>query len=434
MDARSTDAPTTPGRTRGPRIPDLLRQPGFRRYWTGQTVSGLGDQISALAIPLIGVTVLHADAAAMGFLGAAAWLPTLLLGLPAGQWADRRRRRRHVMLAADLARAAVLVTVPVAAALGLLTLWHLYAVSFTVGTLSVFFEVSNPHVFKALVPADRYVAGNALASGGRAMAKVVGPSVGGLLVQWLSAPLSLLADAATFLASAFSLARVAPVEPPPAPRTGRPFAAAGGFILRSAVIRPALAATATVNFFTFIGSTLFVLYATKALHLDPGLIGAVLGAGALGALLGATCATRLLARIGVGRGFALGCVVFAAPMLLVPAAGGPQRLVLGLLVCAQFTSGLGVIWIDISLATIFAVHVPDDLRSGVFGAYQAVNLGTRPLASLLGGTLATVAGLRPTLWVAAAGALTAWVWLLPSPLLRRHGLPEQAGAPARTKV
>ncbi|WP_369226561.1 MFS transporter [Streptomyces sp. R39] len=398
-------------------IPGLLYDTAFRRYWTAQTVSYLGDQVSALAIPLIAVTVVHAGAAQMGYLAAAVWLPHLLFGPYAGLWADRRRHRRRVMIAADLGRFALLVSLPVVHALSTLTFTSLFTVAFGVGLLSVLFEVCNPPLFKALVPPGGYVAGNALGSGSRAMAKVVGPSAGGFLVQLFSAPFALLVDALSYLVSAVLLARIAPEEAPPSEDRVR-LRAAGRFILRSRAIRAALAATATVNFFCFVTTTLFVLYATTTLGLGAGLLGTVLGAGAVGAVVGAMCATPLTRRLGVGRTFLLGCLTTPAPLLLIPAAHGSGPAVLVMLVGAQFGSALGVIWIDITAATLLTSLVPDAMRSSVFGAYQGVNLGMRPLAALIAGAVAGPLGLRTTLWIAAAGALTAFLWILPSPLSR----------------
>lgn len=412
-----------PGPRRPRWLPALLRDVAFRRYWTGQTVSSLGDQVSALAIPLIAVTVVHADAAQMGYLAAATWLPNLLFALHAGAWADRRSRRRRVMIAADLGRAALIATVPLAYALDVLSLAQLYVVAFAAGTLAVLFDVCNAPLFVAMVPTDRYVEGNSLVSGSRAMAQVAGPGIGGVLVQLLTAPLALLADALSFLGSALFLSRIAPVEPPAAAKGDGHLAAGRRFITGSAIMRAALAATATVNLFTFMISALFVLYATVTLHLGPGLLGGVLGAGAVGGLLGAVLAGPLARRVGVGRTFLLGCIVFPAPMLLIPAAHGPTPVVLGMLVAAEFLSGVGVMWLDVAAGSIFAAVVPDALRSRVSGAYRTVNFGMRPLGALAGGFLAGVIGIRPTLWVAVIGAVASFLWLLPSPIPALRELP-----------
>jgi MFS family permease len=170
------------------RVPELLRDRPFRHYWTGQSISLFGDRISEIAIPLLAVLTLHADALQMGWLTAVGLLPSLLFSLHAGVWADRRGHRRRMMIAADLGRAALLATLPVGYALDLLALPQLYAVAFAVGALSVLFEVCNAALFVSLVPTRHYVQGNSLVNGSRAMSFVSGTSVGGVLVQILTAP------------------------------------------------------------------------------------------------------------------------------------------------------------------------------------------------------------------------------------------------------
>jgi MFS family permease len=194
-----------------------------------------------------------------------------------------------------------------------------------------------------------------------------------------------------------------------------------------------LCAAATVNFFTFAVFALFVLYAVRKLHIHPGVLGIVLGGGAIGGLLGAAAAKRVSDTIGVGRTCVLSCVTFTAPLLLVPLAGGPKPLILAMLFLAEFVSGLGVVILDISIGSIFAAVIPDALRGRVTGAFQAINYGTRPLGALAAGGLATLVGLRITLWIACLGATLGFLWLLPSPLPRfRMGEePNQAvGSPA----
>ncbi len=147
------------------RVPELLRQPEFRRYWSAQTISMFGDQVSSVAIPYTGILALHADAAEMGFLTAAIWLPSLIFALHAGAWADRFGHRRILMITADLGRAGLLALIPAAALLHALALWQLYAVALAVGTLSVLFAVCDPALFVVLVPSQRYVAGQSLVYG-----------------------------------------------------------------------------------------------------------------------------------------------------------------------------------------------------------------------------------------------------------------------------
>jgi MFS family permease len=414
-----------PGRRSRRGLPDLLRNGPFRSYWGAQTISMFGDQISSIALPLTGVLVLKAGAVQMGYLTALVWLPSLLFGAHAGAWIDRRGRRRATMIAADLGRCALLATVPAAYALGILSLAQLFAVAFAAGTLGVLFNVCDSTLFVSLVPADRYVEGNSLIYASRALSFVGGPSLGGLLVQVLTAPFALAADAVSFLGSARLLDRVRAVEPPPAPREQATLTAGARFIARSPIVRAALAAFATINFFTFAFLALYVLYAVRQLHVGPGLLGVVLGAGAVGGVVGAA-ATRAVSRaIGLGRSCVVGCLLFTAPLLLVPLAGGPKPLVLVLLFAAEFASGFGVMMLDITSGSIFAAVIPDVLRARVTGAFQTVNFGTRPIGALAAGGLATLIGVRPTLWVAAAGATLGFLWLLPSPLPRLSSTREE---------
>ena len=160
--------------------------------------------------------------------------------------------------------------------------------------------------------------------------------------------------------------------------------------------------------------------------MTPATLGLVLGAGAAGGLIGAAAAGRVSRRIGVGPAFVLGCVLFPAPLVLVPLAGGPQWLVLACLFLAEFGSGAGVVILDIEAGSIFQALVPDRLRSRFQGAYTAVNYGVRPLGSLLGGVLGAAVGLRPTLWIATVGALAGVLFLLPSPIARMRSLPAPA--------
>ncbi len=335
------------------RVPDLLADRSFRRYWSGQTISMFGDQISSIALPLVGVLGLHASPAQMGFLVALEWVPSLLFGLHAGAWVDRRGHRRATMIGTDLGRFALLASIPVGYAFGVLTLWQLYGVAFGVGVLSVLFTVSDPTLFVSLVPEDRYVEGNSLIYGSRALSFVGGPSVGGALVQFLTAPLAVLADAVSFLGSAFFLTRIRPVEPPAA---------------------------------------------------EPG------------KGLGAMLTKRLAAWLGVGRVYTISCLVFTAPLALVPLAAGPRPVILAMLMTAEFIAGFGVMTLDISIGSIFSAVIPNDLRSRVSGAFQAVNYGTRPLGALTGGLLGTLIGPRATLWVAAAGGTLGFLLLLPTSL------------------
>lgn len=410
-------------RVLGARVPPLLKETQFRRYWTGQGVSLLGDQVTFLALPLAAVLVLHAGPAQMGWLSTAGLLPALLFSLPAGAWADRRGRRRHIMIAADLGRAVLMASVPIAYGLGHLTLAQMYVVAFAVGMLAVAFDVCDATLFVSLVRPESYVAGNALTNGNRAFSFVAGPSVGGLLVQVLAAPVALAVDAASYLVSAGQLTRIAPVEPQAAAPSKGHFTAGLRFIGRSPVLRALVASAATVNFFNFVFHTLVVLYAVRELGLSAGTLGVVVGAGAVGGVLGALVSGRVVRRIGIGPTIVLGFVGFPAPLVLVPLAGGPEPLIRAAFFGAEFLSGLGVMFLDIASGSLQAAVVPGRLRSRVSGAFRTVNYGMRPLGAAVGGLLGSSLGLRPTLWIATIGGVLGVLWLLPSPIPHIRELP-----------
>ena len=413
-------------RLRARLVPPLLGDLPFRRFWAAQTISFFGDQVNWIALPLVAVLALDAGPGQMGLLAAVGTLPNLLFSLHAGALVDRRGRRRETMIWADWGRAALLATVPVAYWLGVLTMAQLYVVAFLTGALTVAFFVCINALFTMLVPREQYVAGNSLVNGSRAFSFVAGPSVGGILVQVLSAPAALLADAVSFVGSALLLGSIAPEEPP-VEQAERGHVREGlRFVFRTPILRAKLAATAVINFFNFVFLALFILYATSELGVSPGTLGIVLGAGAIGGVIGSILTGRIARRLGVGPACVLGCMLFPASFLLVPLAEGPTWLVLALLLLFEFGAGVGVMVLDIVGGAIQQALVPDRLRSRVSGAYMVVNFGVRPLGSLAGGALGAWVGLQPTLWLAATGGLLGFLFLLPSPIPRLRELPEEA--------
>jgi MFS family permease len=408
-------------------LPPLLRENvSFRRFFAGQSVSLVGDQITAIALPLTAVLALHAGAGQMGALTTAYLLTNLIFALHAGAWVDRRGGRRRVMLATDLGRAALLASLPVAYAFGHLTWAQLYAVAFSSGTLSVFFFVAYGAMIQMLVPREQYVAANSLVHGSRAFSFLAGSSLGGVLVQLLRGPYALAVDAGSFLWSALFLHRMQLDEPPGAPPETGGLTAGARWIRGNAIIRAELLGVATLNFFNFIFFALFVLYATRSLGVRPATLGIVLGAASVGTLGGSFVTARVSRRIGVGPAFVAGCFLFPAPLILVPAAGGPRWLVIGCLFVAEFTSGIGLMLLDIMAGTIMAGLIPAALRSRVQGGFMVVNYGVRPLGTAAGGVLGSVLGLRPTLWIATVGALAGLLFILPSPIMGLRDVPEEA--------
>lgn len=426
------------GADRPPAI-SLWRDRRFSRFWAGQSVSQFGDRITELALPLIAVSALNASANQVAWLTALIWTPNLL-AIFLGAWVDQQARKRRLMILADLLRAAVLLSLPAAYALGAVTLTHLYAVALLTGAAGVLFNTAYPPFFVRLVPRASYVDANSKLSASRSVSYVAGPAIGGALVQALTAPVAIVVDALTFLASAVLIGRVSVDEPPTAatgtaaPSLVRRAREGLAFVVRHPVLRATLGCAATVNFFTFVaGSGLIVLFASRSLGLSAGTIGLALGVGATGALLGAVFAPAISRRFGVGRSIVVGAVLFPAPIAIAAAAAadGPLLLRAGALAAAEFLSGFGVVLFDVNLNSLQAAVIPDRMRSRVAGAYSTINYGVRPVGALVGGVLATLIGLRPTLLVAAVGGALSVLWLLPSPIPRIRSLATTADGVAR---
>jgi len=399
----------------------LHRQPLFVRYWAARTVSVFGDQVSALAIPLTAVLVLHASAFEVGLLTAMAWLPELLFALPAGVWVDSRAKRRRLMVVTDLLRAAVLATLPLAWWLAELTFWHLLAVTFTVGALTVFFDLSGTNFFVALVQRRQYVEAQSRLSTSRSTSYIAGPSIAGFLVQVLGAPVALLADAGSFVVSALFLRQTNVAEPPVEPTTERALRRMGAafrHLVDDPLLRASLLCTATINFFNFVLLGIFVLYASRTLGLSAGTIGIVMGAGAFGGLFGALIAPRVGRTLGTGRAVVAGAILFPGALALIPLAHGSHALAGGMLLAAEFFASVGVMVFDINQNALLALHIPDAIRSRIVGAYRFVNYGTRPVGAVLGGVLGSVIGIRETLWFAVLGGMLGVLFLVGSPLPR----------------
>ncbi len=413
-----------------PDTPRLLRQPEFLKLWSAQSISQLGDQITYLALPLVAVLTLDASAAQMGLLVAAELMPHLLFSLFAGVWIERRSDKRRLMIVADIARAVLLVSVPIAAWFDLLSFPQLYVVGFLAGTCAVLFDISWATLFLSVVPRRDVVEANSKLSITRALSFVAGPSIAGVMVQALTAPVTLLVDAFSFIASALFLGRIRSQEPP-VQEDGREsivqsLRSGFRFVLGDEQIRPQLFCTATINLFNYVFHAVFVLYATKELGVNPGLLGLVLGAGAVGGILGALVAVRLERLIGIGPSFTLGCIAFPLPLILIPLASGSQTQIAIMLGLAEFFCAVGVMILDVNGNSMMLFRTPDRLRSRMAGTFRFVNYGVRPLGALLGGALGTWLGLQTTLWIGVLGALGGVLFLVFSPIPRLREVVEAA--------
>jgi MFS family permease len=410
--------------------PPLRRQPEFLKLWAAQSISQLGDQIALLALPLVAVLTLDASAAEMGFLTAAELMPHLLFSLFAGVWIERSPRRRRLMIVADIARALLLASVPLAAAFDVLTFAQLLGVAFAVGTFTVMFDISWSTLIVSVVPRRDFVEANSKLSLSRSVSFIAGPSIAGFLVQLLTAPVTLLLDAISFVGSALFLGRIR-AEEPPVEEDGRESMLGSlrsglRFVLGDELVRAQLGCVATINLFNFVFWAIFVLYATKELGVSPGVLGIALGAGAVGGIVGALVAVRLERLIGIGAAFTVGTVLFPLPLVLVPLATGPDLVIAVMLATAEFLSSVGVMILDVNGNSMNLMRTPHRLRSRVVGSSRFVNYGVRPIGALLGGVLGTVLGLQAAIWIGALGALLGVVWLVFSPIPRLREVLEAA--------
>lgn len=390
------------------------------KLWAGQTVSQFGSMVTRDALPLIGVLVLRASPWQMGLLSAAGLAPVLLFGLLAGAWVDRLRRR-PILIAADLGRAVLIGSVPVAALFGRLTLSHVYAVAALVGVLTVFFDVAYQAYLPTLVSAEHIFEGNSKLGLTGSLAEIVVPGITGLLVQIISAPLTLAVDAVSFLGSALSLAWIRSSEPPPPPRG--PEAAVVREIgegLRVTWGQPLLRAlavsTAWRDFFDNFYGALYSLYALTVLGLTPAVLGLLIACGGLGALLGAAAAQPLARRLGQGPALVLAFAATNALGLLVPLAGGPRWLVILLMLLPQLFGDLFRAAFEIGALSLRQSVTPVHLLGRVGASVNFLVGGVGTLGLLVGGALGSALGIRPAIWVAALGALAATLALAFSPV------------------
>jgi MFS family permease len=411
------------------RVPELLRQRAFGRLWAAQTVSYLGDQVTVIALPFVAVLALHATTTEVGCLAAAATLPSLLLGVHAGDWVDRLGRHRLVLVSADMTRALLLASVPITYALGVLSMQLLYTIAALTGAAAVLFNVGAASIIPALVGVEHRMAGNALLRGSFSFSWVAGPGVGGLLVQIATAPVALVVDALSFLASA-SLIRGVPVpERAPEARSRQGAMAGLRFVLGHAVLRPYLLSGVLLNLCYTTYFTLLIVFAARELHLTPGQIGLAIGAGAVGALAGSVIAGRVTRRVGIGASIILGALLYMAPLLAIPLASRTgQWAACATVAAAEFVSGVGLMLDDITGVSLQQTVTPAAMLGRVAGASMAATYGARSLAALAAGALGTGIGLAPTITLAAAAGVASTLILIGSPIRGMARLPDRATA------
>ena len=405
----------------------LWRHRNFLLLWSGQSVSEIGSAVTQLALPLTAVVVLHASTFGVGLLTAASTAAFALIALPAGALVDRWAKRR-LMIWCDVARMAIIGSVPLAAAFGVLTLGQLYAVAVTAGVGTVFFDVAYQSYLPAVVSREHLVEGNGKLGATQAFAQVTGPGLGGALVGLIGAARALAADAISYAVSVASLLAIdirEEVPPAPASRpTLRAEIAEGlSFVLRHPVLRKIVACTGTANLFGSMGTALEIVFLVRVLRVRPADTGLLIAVASLGGVAGGLLAGRLSRRVGSARIIWFSMLVLSLPELLIPLAAPGWRLAAFPVGMASFSFG-GVVY-NVAQVSYRQAICPPRLLGRMNAAVRWVVWGTIPLGAVIGGALGTLAGVRPTLWIAYVGSWAAGWWVFFSPLRRQRDLEDE---------
>ena len=363
--------------------------------------------------------VLGATPADMGALTATGASAMLIFSLMAGVWVDRVRRR-PVMIASDLIRAALLATIPLAAALHRLAMPQLYVVVAFTGTLTVFFDVAYQSLVPTLVTREHLLDSNSKLAATSAAAEIAGPGLTGALVQTITAPLAILLDAVSFVFSAVMIWWIRTPEPEPQPQPHENWRQEAGAGLRFVASQPLLRAIAIwsvfSNFFHSLVGPLYVLYAIRDLKLNPAQLGIVIAMGGVGGLAGSALAPRIGRALGAGRTFLLCAFLIPGALLMIPLAHGPAVVAMAFLIAQQLLGDTAYFTYIVSELSLRQTLAPDAVLGRVNAAMQLLSRGMWPLGAIAGGWLATSLGVRTTLFIAAAGVAVSALWLVFSPL------------------
>ncbi|KUL21346.1 MFS transporter [Streptomyces regalis] len=395
----------------------------FWRYWTGATASGVGDAVTTVALPLVAVEVLKASSFEVSLITAANYAAWILIGLPAGVLVQRLPLR-GTQVAMDLLRAAVLLSVPLAAALGELHLAHLVLVALVVGLATVVFDIGNSTFLTSIVSKEELTARNSLTSASSAATQLGGPSLGGVLVQVVGAATSLLVDVASYLVSAFLLQSLPrpdrEARPPAGVSMGRLIRDGWRFVAHHPVIGPCVAAATLVNFGCGALMAMTPLFLVRTLDLPVGVVGLLMAAEGAGSLLGAAVTPLLARKLGGARAVLAASSAGALLAALIPLASGGWGMLLFVVGATGFSTG--VVVLSIVTRTHRQTVTPAELLPRVMATVRFVSWGAVPVGALTAGLLATAAGPREALWLVSAAGAGAAVTLAASSVRRLRDL------------
>jgi MFS family permease len=411
----------------------LLRHPDFLKLWTAESISVFGSAITQLALPLIAATVLNVSPFEFGLLTTIEFLPFILLSLPAGVWVDRLRRR-PILIAGDLGRAAAIASIPVAFYFDALTIWQLYVVGFVNGSLTVFFDVAYQSYLPSVVERDQLVEGNSKLEITRSASQILGPGAAGILIGVLKAPFAMVLDSLSYLVSAGFLFLIRRPEPPvephdvardgPKPSMRQDIATGLRYVTGHRWLRSIAATTGTSNFFGNVGGAILILYLVRDRGLGAEAIGFAFSVGSLGVLAAALTTSWVTARVGVGRMLVTMAVGFSISGL--PVAFAPDALIWWAVAVSGLLAGYcGVGW-NINQVSLRQAITPPRMQGRMNATMRFIVWGTMPVGSILGGALGSVIGLHATIIVGALGGLIAFIPVTLSSVRHLVRMPEPA--------
>lgn len=416
---------------------NLWRNRDFVTFWSGETLSLFGGQVTNLALPLTAVLVFDASAEQVGLLRFLQLVPYLLLALVFGVWVDRHRRK-PVMLVANAARMLLIGLVVVLAHYGHLSVTGLLTIAFAVGVFSVLFDVSWMSFVPTLVEDPRqYVEANQKLGVTQSTTDVAGPGAAGVLIGWLGPATALVVDALSYLGSLASLLLIRTPEPTPAPAAGgrhlgRELAEGVRWVFGHRILRPLAVLAPFTNFSLTCVSTLFLLYAVREKGLGPADVGLVLSVSSVGALVGALVSRTVIRRFPVGPVYGLALAAVYAGPLLLPLAGGPRPVVVGLCMLSLGGSYLGSGLSNVVQLTLRQTCTPPALMGRMTAAFRTLLFGGGALGGLAAGLIGGSLGLHAGLAVVAVCSAAMLVPIALSPVVRLRAMPAPVTDPATT--
>ncbi len=409
-----------------PQPTPLRKQRDYRLLWTARTISITGSEVSKLAIPLTAITLLTASPSQMGMLTAAASVPALAFGLQSGAIADRLTRHRPMMIACELVSCAAAATIPIAWLLGILNVVWLIVVALVIGTAGVLFKAANfPHI-AAVVPTTQRTEAMAGFHASYSVASVSGPGLAGLLVQILTAPLAVLAEALSFLTSALLLRSIRTSEKNTATTSRGMWQDVMEGLKASVthpVLRALLGAGVTINFFAMAYTAVYMLYMLNTLDIPKSLIGVLIALGGAGGLLGAWATARLSKRYGEDRILLIAVIFFPMEILAVGLLNGSLWWKISILVLTGTLTGGIVVAFATCMGAIILRETSPELRGRVNATMTFAVQGVLALGGLAGGLVAELIGLRPVILICAAGIALSTIWIWTSPLRPHRAKP-----------